>query len=51
MNTMSEWKNRVKKPVSDESYCTGWTMVDGFIQIINSLKQKRKGKKGKKNIR
>ena len=45
---MSDWKNRVKKPVSDEFYCTGWSMADGFIQIINILKKKRKERKTKK---
>ena len=45
---MSEWKNRVKEPVSDDSYCTGWNMIDGFLQIINSLKKNRKEKKAKK---
>lgn len=45
---MSEWKNRVEKPISDEYYCTGWSMADGFIQIINILKKKRKERKAKK---
>ena len=45
---MSEWKNRVKKPISDEYYCTGWSMADGFIQIINILKKSVKKEKQKK---
>ena len=48
MNIMSEWKNRVKKPVSNDYYCTGWGMADGFIKLINLLKQKHKEKKVKK---
>ena len=45
---MSEWKNKVKKSVSDDYYCTGWNITDGFIEIFNLIKQKRKEKKPKK---
>ena len=45
---MSEWKYKVKKPVAEADFCTGWGIVDGIISCISNLKKKRKEKKSQK---
>ena len=47
---MSEWKNKVKRPrvEPEETYCTGWGIVDGMISLLTSLKKRRREKKVKR---
>ena len=53
---MSEWKNKLDHEFDDSYYnetsCTGWGIIDGFVAAIRGLKKRRqKRKQAKINLK
>jgi len=47
---MSEWKNKIKNHATtpeEAAYCTGWGIIDGILNSISAIRQKKQSKKSK----